>query len=325
MNTKRVKIENNRVVYYNSDNSEFLQGSSLYKNINGQLIESKQYNAEKKDIKDTYKRNYCNNDEIEQTETEIIKKRAKSSEYKLNKQKVRGKVTAFFALKQSQKFSAFYSISFPRSTTQQEAVKAFNTWRTRLSKLGLKTFIRICEFQQNGTIHFHMLTNNFLNIKTVNHMMAKILENMGIFKRENKSEIKYNGVDVKHVRNTKDLGAYLTKYVSKNKEVFEVLPYHSSRNVSALFYSISIPLFTANIDYKVKYKDVLRALRQTTTFVIENDFALLEYFGKDKNGQLMHAPNYLMNCMYEENQYLFDLLQNENLIIISIQANTLKN
>ena len=63
--------------------------------------------------------------------------------YKLNKQKVYGKVSAFFDLKQSKKFCAFDSISFPAGFEEKEQVKAFNTWGTVLSKLGVKSFIRV--------------------------------------------------------------------------------------------------------------------------------------------------------------------------------------
>lgn len=337
---KNIKVEKNRIVYHNSNTDEFLQGSSLYKNVvaadqgglnvGGKMISKKDLSKVKQEIKDK--------GEIECLEVLGAERTAelyypnkvravKSGEYKLNKQKVRGKICAFFGLKQSKKFTAFYSVSFPKDMKQDEAVKAFNTWRTRLSKLGLKTFIRVCEFQpQTGTIHFHMLTNNFMNIRTVNYMMAKILENMGILKRNNLTLIQYNGVDVKLVRNSKALGAYITKYVSKNKDTFEVLPYHCSRDISALFYCFTVPTSTQNIDYKVTAKDIENALKLCTTLVIDTEYCSIEYFGATSDGKYMSCPERFFKNMHEENQQIYDLIEKYGKIItIGIQDNTLKN
>jgi hypothetical protein len=334
---KNIKVEKNRVVYHNSKTDEFLQGSSLYKNVvgvntsglnvGGKMVSKKDDAKVKQEIKDKGEIECLEVLGAERTaELYYPNKRApKTGEYKLNKQKVRGKICAFFGLKQSKKFTAFYSVSFPKDMKQEEAVKAFNTWRTRLSKLGLKTFIRVCEFQvQTGTIHFHMLTNNFMNIRTVNYMMAKILDNMGILKRNNLSLMQYNGVDVKLVRNSKALGAYITKYVSKNKDTFEVLPYHCSRDISALFYCFTVPTSTKNIDYKVTAQDIENALKLCTTLVIESEYASIEYFGKTSDGKHMSCPERLFKFMYEENQHIYDLFAKYGKVIaIGIQDNTL--
>lgn len=135
-------------------------------------------------------------------------KRAKKTEYKLNKKKVREKCSAFFGLKQSRKFLAFYSISFPQSFPDFYAFKCLNTVLTRLrKKCGLKSYLWITERQKNGTIHFHMLTNNYMYIRKVNHYMAKAIETQ--IKKHNIDVVfdvrKYNGVDVRHVNNNRKL------------------------------------------------------------------------------------------------------------------------
>ena len=166
-------------------------------------------------------------------------KRPKKTEYVLNKKKVRENCSAFFGLRQSRKFLAFYSISFPRHFPDDYAFKVLNTVLTRLRKgNGLKSYLWVAERQKNGTIHFHLLTNNFIYVRVFNYYMAKAIEN-----QINKYDIdvnfdvnKYNGVDVRHVNNNrKALNIYLTKYVSKNLETFFRLPYHSSRDISELF------------------------------------------------------------------------------------------
>lgn len=68
--------------------------------------------------------------------------------------------------------------------------------------------------------------------------MAKAIDNQ-IRSKKNQGKINvnfdittYNGVDVRHVNNNrKALNSYLTKYVSKNDELFDRLPYHSSRDI----------------------------------------------------------------------------------------------
>jgi hypothetical protein len=51
---------------------------------------------------------------------------------------------------------------------------------------------------------------------------------------------KYNGVDVKYVKNDKKgIINYLAKYVTKNDIEFYHLPWHCSRDISGLFTSIN--------------------------------------------------------------------------------------
>lgn len=77
-------------------------------------------------------------------------KRPKKTEYKLNKKKVREKCSAFFGLKQSRKFLAFYSISFPQNFPDESAYQCFNTVKTRLrDECGLKSYLWVAERQKN--------------------------------------------------------------------------------------------------------------------------------------------------------------------------------
>lgn len=168
--------------------------------------------------------------------------------YKLtnSKSKVRKNCYAFSRLEKSKRFFAFYSISFPEGISDETGYKLFNTWLTRCrKKQNLKSYLWVAERQKNGTIHFHLLTNDYMKIRTVNGFMATSLTNEKKRGNEALKEVDtaiYNGVDVKKVKNgRKSLIGYLTKYVTKNEIEFYRLPWHCSRDVSRLFTSINIP------------------------------------------------------------------------------------
>lgn len=188
---------------------------------------------------------------------------AKNENRKINKAKVQGKIYALFNLKISRKFIAFYSVSFPLDMSDNVAFDIWNLWLTHLRKYyGLTNYLWVTERQKNKTIHFHMLTNQFLPIKNINRTMANIIDNKvknGLCGWGNSSVSSYNGVDVDSIYNSKRhrktgkelnptqvrnwLQKYITKYVSKNNESFEHLCWHCSRSVSQLFTSTVI-LFT---------------------------------------------------------------------------------
>ncbi|MBB4037080.1 hypothetical protein GGR21_002995 [Dysgonomonas hofstadii] len=222
-------------------------------------------------------------------------KRPKKTIYTLNKKKVREKCSAFFGLRKSKKFLAFYSISFPQNFPDEFAYKCFNTVLTRLrKKCGLKSYLWVAERQKNGTIHFHMLTNTFMQIRIVNYFMARAINNQ-IRKKENKGKInvnfdiqKYNGVDVRHVNNNrKALNCYLTKYVSKNTISFYKLPYHSSHDISELFTAETFVNENTN-----DFKPIKETLKHIKTFVVDNEWCTIEYLcQKQDNGKYFNPPD----------------------------------
>jgi hypothetical protein len=183
--------------------------------------------------------------------------RIKKEGRKLNKSKIKGKMSALFNLKCSAKFIAFYSVGFPANISDNEAFVCWNYWLTCLRKrFNLTNYVWVSERQKNGTLHYHMLTNNYMPIKSINRCMAIIINNRvlaGSVSWGNSSLEKYNGVDVDSVWGSKRhkktgkalnpvqlrqwIGAYLTKYVSKNNETFSHLCWHCSRSVSILFTS----------------------------------------------------------------------------------------
>ena len=92
--------------------------------------------------------------------------------YKLNKPKIRRKINAFFNLRATREFCAFYTITFPAGISDDDAYRLFNIWQTRCRKaFGLSSFLWVAERQKNGTLHFHLLTNSRMPIKEVNGFM----------------------------------------------------------------------------------------------------------------------------------------------------------
>lgn len=177
-----------------------------------------------------------------QKELKFIEEHKKT--YRLNKSMIKKKCNAFSRLEKSKKFLAFYSISFPKGLPDENAYKIFNTWLTRCRKnSGLKSYLWVAERQKNLTVHFHLLTNDFMQINQVNGFMAKCLltEKKNGLEMLKEVEIeKYNGVDVKKIgKNKNGLISYLAKYVTKNNIEFYHLTWHCSRDVSRLFTSIN--------------------------------------------------------------------------------------
>lgn len=156
----------------------------------------------------------------------------------MNKNKVRAKIIAYAKLNRSKKFLAFYSISFPKGMKDTSIRKIHNTVLTRLRKnRNSMSYIWIAERQKNGTLHFHMLTNEYFNIRIVNHMYAKAIQNeIKNIKIDNiKFDYKkYNGVDVKRVNSIEKLSKYLVKYITKQTEKMSGLTWNCSKLVSSL-------------------------------------------------------------------------------------------
>lgn len=189
--------------------------------------------------------------------------------YKLNKPKVRKRAIALCRLSESKKFLAFYSISFPSGANDSVLYEIFNKWLTNCrTRYGLKTYLWVAERQGNGTLHFHILTNNRLDISVVNRAMANSIETsvlQGKLTWGQSSRTLYNGVDVDSIQRPKRRQGenrdqyrrrlkehhkrhvservrfavgYLTKYITKSEAVFTHLPFHCSRDVSQLFSSM---------------------------------------------------------------------------------------
>lgn len=234
------KLSYTSIVKIPSPANSTFGGSSRFRLLDGELIEVKK-NVRSISSKKTKQESGVKTSEIgSSSDIEVEEKKA----FRLNKSKVKKKCHALSRLEKSRKFLAFYSISFPAGLPDENAYKIFNTWLTRCRKdANLNTYLWVAERQKNGTIHFHLLTNDFMPIRQVNGFMARCLlseKKKGIEALKNMDLEKYNGVDVKKVgKNKNGIISYLAKYVTKNEVEFYRLPWHCSRDVSRLFTTIN--------------------------------------------------------------------------------------
>lgn len=216
-------------------------GSSKFKVINDELVEVRKDTRKLSDLEQVKGEN------SKKKKQEVKPFKAKQNAirkkvYKLNKSKVKRKCIAFSRLEKSRQFLAFYSISFPLGLTDEAAYFVYNNWLTRCRKSSeLKSYLWVAERQKNGTIHFHLLTNDFMPIQVVNGYMRSALKTAKRKGNETLTKVdidKYNGVDVQRVGREKGgVISYLVKYISKNDIEFYRLPWHCSRDVSRLFTS----------------------------------------------------------------------------------------
>lgn len=171
--------------------------------------------------------------------------------YTMNVSKFRRKAIAYALLRRSMRFLAFYSVSFPKGMSDDVGFRIWNKVLTRLRKdFGLKSYLWVMERQQNGTLHYHMLTNDFMNVTEVNRITAVAIENevrAGHCCWGKSSFEKYNGVDVEPVVKNRfalrpvsrhviilRVVRYLSKYMSKDVRSESHRVWHCSRLVSAL-------------------------------------------------------------------------------------------
>jgi len=223
---------------------------------------------------------------------------------KMNKKKVRGKILAYSQLPASQKFMAFYSISFPCGMSDEQIRKIHNSVLTRLRKIRKNfSYVWIAEKQKNGTLHFHMVTNSWFNIRVINRMYGVAISNR---LQRDESNIrfeleKYNGVDVKLIKNINTVSKYVTKYVTKNDTDTVGLKWNCSKDISGLFTSVHISFddFMSFVD-RLEYVD---------TFVIpaKDGYDDLEFnvfsYGRSRPKKIMNAINlinrYLMKWHFK--------------------------
>lgn len=219
--------------------------------------------------------------------------------YKLNKKKVRSKIMAYSQLDKSRKFMAFYSISFPAGLDDFTIRQIHNTALTRIRKYRKSfTYIWIAERQANGTLHFHMLTNEWLNIRITNHIYKAAIKTQ--IKKQNLTHIKfddkkYNGVDVKPVKNIQGLSKYLAKYVTKNDYSYNGLAWNCDKTISALVTHLYLD--------SVEFKKIESKLIYVNTFTKKNEsngytteFDIYDYGG--------YKPKIIFATIKEINQYI---------------------
>ena len=222
-------------------------------------------------------------------------------------------------LKQSKRFMAFYSISFPLHMAEDEIYKAFNYWLTNCRKYyKLDTYLWVSEYQENSTVHYHLLTNKYMRIEDGNRSMAGTLHNMGYLdgrkttyiKRKTKQEVKgiltlerFNGVHVDEVKGDKmKVIGYMTKYMTKdNNHEYNKQPWHCSRNVSVLATSVGL----SESEFNGLWADIED--KNCVPHIYVNDYCTVIYINQKLTDKLWYLPpNKFFKNLKQINQDRYD-------------------
>lgn len=178
----------------------------------------------------------------------------KIPKYVIDKTEVTNRIRGYLNQMKGEKMLYFWTITFPVKTSDDTAYILLNKWLTRLrQERMLKEYLWIAERQENGTVHFHMVINQKMNVQKANKFMrASIMHsiNKGEITYSRLDAMRYNGVDIAKDRKTRrvtnfakgnkqrSLANYLTKYVTKNNSTFTHLAWHSSRGYSNLITAV---------------------------------------------------------------------------------------
>lgn len=182
-------------------------------------------------------------------------------EYYVNEKLISARTFSYVMAMEKPVLHAF-TISFPRCVSDDQGYQYLNTWLTRAGdEIHLRDYLWVAEHQpQTGTIHFHVLIPQYLNVTKANRIMQVILATQikkGKLAWHRSAAKRYNGIDIAKNRNTKRvtnfakpekrkaLVSYIVKYFAKGKKEdgrkgFKHYAWHNSRGFSAMQTSISL-------------------------------------------------------------------------------------
>jgi hypothetical protein len=163
---------------------------------------------------------------------------------------VRARCAAFYRAAGGRK--TFCTLSFINDVTDANGIKVLNKFLIALREyFGDLEYIWIAERQMKttGRIHFHLIINKWLPVVKFNALWVLQQYNSGIIHEKltlhdvhnytAKGELqKYlSPLDVRRIRNVRQLSQYLTKYITKGNNAggFGCAVWHCSRAVSKLF------------------------------------------------------------------------------------------
>lgn len=292
------KVKAGRIVYCKllKQKNEF-SGSKGYRSFweNGRFVVKRRYERIKKKEKNVS----CDVDVISENLVEgsgCKKFEKKNKNYRIKANEVKDRANAIFSLKRSKSCMGFLTISFPRNMNDDSIFRCFNTFLTRVRKvMNLKYYIWVTERQKNGTLHFHVIVNQFLNVRVINRYMSVAIDNelrKNHQENVNFDKLKYNGVDLKRCdNNIKKLSCYLTKYVSKSNVTFSRLAWHCSRAVSNLVTSYDTPFWA-------EMQSIFNSKFQVQK-VWNSDFADILYISQNDSVKLIRLLGVVNNLIDE--------------------------
>jgi hypothetical protein len=112
-------------------------------------------------------------------------------------------------------------------------------------------YLYVLEKQKNGNIHSHIVVSSYVPIRLINKAWCKILSDNGytynqkgnvitpfqalVNAAKDKSLGTPSPVDISFVHDFKSVGAYITKYITKNQSVMHTQVWNCSRSISQLW------------------------------------------------------------------------------------------
>lgn len=155
------------------------------------------------------------------------------------KTKIRKKLFAFSRL---HKRLTFVTLTFVNEVTDEQAIKVLRRFIDNTKKRSKNfQYLWVAERQTENkvfpdNIHFHMITNKYWDIQKTWNYWLDLQSKNGIIPRDESFKAS-SAFDVKKVdtKNPKQVGVYLTKYVTKNKAEFKCQVWNCSKSISALY------------------------------------------------------------------------------------------
>ncbi len=146
------------------------------------------------------------------------------------------------AFAQLHKRLTFVTLTFSNEVTDELAVVVLRKFIDNIKKRSKDfQYLWVAERQTGNktfsdNIHFHLITNKYWDIQKTWGYWLEVQKKNGILPREQNFKAS-SAFDVKKINtsNLKQVGVYLTKYVTKNKAEFKCQVWNCSKSISALY------------------------------------------------------------------------------------------
>lgn len=144
-------------------------------------------------------------------------------------------------------------------------------------------------------IHFHMLTDKYWNIKKSWAYWLELQAKHGIMPKEENFRPS-SAFDVKQIntKNPKSIGAYLTKYVTKNKAEFKCQVWNCSKHISILYTDFYTEFGFVENAQRLKGGEIKEVpLEYCTLYLIPLDKITMRFYDRleEKNKQTLKNIN----------------------------------
>lgn len=228
----------------------------------------------------------------EEEENEIPeKKQEKDSSDKVysmsgrTKAKIKKKL---FAFSQLHKRLTFVTLTFVNEVHDEQAVNVLRKFIDNTKKRSKDfQYLWVAERQTENkifpdNIHFHMITNKYWNIQKTWIYWLDLQGKNGIVPRD-ESFKPSSAFDVKKVdtKNPKQVGTYLTKYVTKNKAEFKCQVWNCSKSISALYTDFYTDYSFLEGLQRLKKDEIKEVpLEYCTLFQIPLDKNVMKFYGR---------------------------------------------